>query len=59
VALYESIRIISDIDKIIDAHGGWLGAFATNRADSKSESPAQFPLFAADRGFEYAKIHKQ
>jgi predicted helicase len=29
VALTETIRIMAEIDKVIDAHGGWPGAFAT------------------------------
>jgi hypothetical protein len=27
VALHETIRLMADIDRIIDAHGGWPGAF--------------------------------
>jgi predicted helicase len=29
VAISETIRIMTEIDKVIDAHGGWPGAFAT------------------------------
>ena len=29
VALNETIRIMGEIDKVIDAHGGWPGAFTT------------------------------
>lgn len=29
VALSETIRIMAEIDKVIDAHGGWPGAFVT------------------------------
>ncbi len=29
VAIRETIRIMAEIDKVIDAHGGWPGAFAT------------------------------
>ena len=29
VALSETIRLMAEIDKVIDAHGGWPGAFAT------------------------------
>jgi hypothetical protein len=28
VALSETIRLMAEIDKVIDAHGGWPGAFA-------------------------------
>ena len=27
VALSETIRIMAEIDEVIDAHGGWPGAF--------------------------------
>ena len=27
VALYETIRLMAEIDKVIDAHGGWPNAF--------------------------------
>ena len=29
VALSETIRLMADIDHVIDAHGGWPGAFQT------------------------------
>ena len=29
VALNETIRIMGEIDRIIEAHGGWPGAFVT------------------------------
>ena len=29
VALSETIRLMAEIDKVIEAHGGWPGAFAT------------------------------
>ncbi len=29
VALKETIRLMAEIDKVIEAHGGWPGAFAT------------------------------
>jgi len=31
VALNETIRIMGEIDKVIDQHGGWPGAFVTRR----------------------------
>ena len=31
VALNETIRIMSEIDKVIAAHGGWSGAFVTSK----------------------------
>ena len=36
VALNETIRIMAQIDRVIDAHGGWPGAFGTSpRSDEK------------------------
>ena len=32
VALSETIRIMADIDEVIEEHGGWPGAFQTARA---------------------------
>ena len=29
IALHETIRIMREIDEVIEAHGGWPGAFAT------------------------------
>ena len=34
VALSETIRIMAEIDEVIEAHGGWPGAFQTDRAGS-------------------------
>ena len=34
VALAETIRVMKDIDVIIDKHGGWPGAFTTESVDS-------------------------
>ena len=31
IALHETIRIMREIDEVIDAHGGWPGAFASGR----------------------------
>ena len=31
VALSETIRIMAEIDEVIDAHGGWPNAFITNK----------------------------
>ena len=30
VAISETIRIMGEIDQVIDAHGGWPGAFITD-----------------------------
>jgi uncharacterized protein len=30
-ALSETIRLMAEIDKVIDAHGGWPGAFALHK----------------------------
>ena len=32
VALAETIRIMAEIDKVIEKHGGWPNAFAPSRA---------------------------
>jgi len=32
VALSETIRIMAEIDEVIEAHGGWPGAFQTGEA---------------------------
>jgi predicted helicase len=34
VALSETIRLMQEIDEVIDAHGGWPGAFSTGTTDS-------------------------
>ncbi len=36
VALKETIRLMAEIDKVIEAHGGWPGAFATPAPEGKS-----------------------
>ena len=35
VALNETIRIMGEIDRVIEEHGGWPGAFVTGGKDSK------------------------
>jgi predicted helicase len=35
VALNETIRLMAEIDKVIDAHGGWPGAFVTDKGGAK------------------------
>ena len=35
VAISETIRLMAEIDKVIDAHGGWPGAFVTANAKAK------------------------
>jgi hypothetical protein len=35
VALNETIRLMAEIDKVIEAHGGWPGAFATKESAKK------------------------
>ena len=39
VALNETIRIMSEIDEVIEAHGGWPGAFQTG-SEAAEEYPA-------------------
>ena len=33
VALNETIRIMAEIDEVIEQHGGWPDAFITNKAN--------------------------
>lgn len=35
VALSETIRLMAEIDKVIDAHGGWPGAFVSEKGGAK------------------------
>ena len=37
VALSETIRLMAEIDAVIEAHGGWPGAFQGHAADADSE----------------------
>jgi len=37
IALHETIRIMREIDEVIDAHGGWPGAFAAASQDSTTK----------------------
>ena len=37
VALSETIRIMAEIDEVIEAHGGWPGAFQTGDAESVNQ----------------------
>jgi hypothetical protein len=36
IALSETIRLMSEIDKVIEKHGGWPGAFSQIRCESTS-----------------------
>jgi predicted helicase len=45
VALAETIRLMREIDEVIDAHGGWPGAF---RVASAADQAAEAPLMAAE-----------
>ena len=37
VAIKETIRLMAEIDKVIEAHGGWPNAFVTGR-EAKAEA---------------------
>lgn len=39
VALAETIRLMGEIDEVIEKHGGWPGAFATGPAVSSADYP--------------------
>ena len=46
VALSETIRLMAEIDEVIEAHGGWPGAFQTgSEADAASEGMAKVVPF--------------
>ena len=53
IALSETIRLMTEIDRVIDQHGGWPGAFATSTAAEEGggepEPPAQAPRAATER----------
>ena len=38
VALNETIRLMKEIDEVIEKHGGWPGAFAVPATDKQSEA---------------------
>ena len=60
VALNETIRLMAEIDKVIDTHGGWPNAFKT-ASDVKSATyelePSMY-LKAADKRPEFGKRRK-
>ena len=41
VALNETIRIMAEIDEVIEAHGGWPDAFQTDQTDSRRPAAGQ------------------
>ena len=45
VALSETIRLMKEIDEVIDKHGGWPGAFATS-SEEAFQSNTHLPLAA-------------
>ena len=42
VALHETIRLMKEIDDVIEKHGGWPGAFQTGQAQPASPAPIPF-----------------
>jgi hypothetical protein len=50
VALAETIRLMKEIDEVIDAHGGWPRAFQSTTA---SREPAEPVLKVAEPGGDY------
>jgi len=34
IALNETIRLMGEIDEVIEVHGGWPGAFVTEKKES-------------------------
>ena len=56
VALSETIRIMAEIDEVIEAHGGWPGAFQTKEAsEGEGEPEAEQWLQAAESKGRYGK----
>ena len=51
VALSETIRLMKEIDEVIEQHGGWPGAFAqpAGSAHTGSDGPAPVPVFGGAR----------
>jgi hypothetical protein len=54
VALNETIRIMAEIDKVIDQHGGWPGAFQDKKADAEYTFQPEPLLKAAEETAEYS-----
>ena len=52
VALSETIRIMAEIDEVIEAHGGWPGAFQTGDAADIPEGHSVAAETAPDYGAE-------
>ncbi len=42
IALHETIRLMREIDEVIDAHGGWPGAFQGAEAKTEAASVVRF-----------------
>lgn len=41
VALSETIRLMKEIDQVIETHGGWPGAFAVGNAEGRAAEPQE------------------
>jgi len=46
VALAETIRLMAEIDVVIEKHGGWPGAFSSSAALAKEDATAPAPVAA-------------
>ena len=53
VALNETIRLMAEIDKVIEKHGGWPGAFVTS-SEEKTQVDTDLPM-AAEPSASYSK----
>ena len=55
VTLSETIRIMAEIDEVIEQHGGWPDAFEVQQADARDVPPMEAPeiLRAAEGEAEY------
>ena len=54
VALNETIRIMAEIDEVIEAHGGWPGAFQTAR-EADEEHPALLRVAESSSSYDVGK----
>ena len=60
VAINETIRIMTEIDKVIDSHGGWPDAFLTDKdKDEKYTTPAEPELKVAEQETVYQPMKQK
>ncbi len=52
VALHETIRLMAEIDRVIESHGGWPAAFASTQPSASTAQPGSLSI-AAEPSKEY------